>query len=75
MRVGANYIVQFDITEDKNLVIKIVVNALNHKIATYVTGSRRDPPFCTTRRVPSKFWAAGGAREWPLMGVPGGGGV
>ena len=53
MRVGANYIVQFDITEDKNLVIKIVVNALNHKIATYVTRSRA--PTLTTRRIPSQF--------------------
>ena len=45
MRVGANYIVQFDITEDKNLVIKNVVNALNHKIATYVTRQVRSPDF------------------------------
>ena len=37
MRVGAFYIVQFDTTEDKDLVIKNVVNALNHKIVIYVT--------------------------------------
>ena len=41
--MGANYIVQFDITEDKNLVIKNVVNALNHKIATYVTRQVKNP--------------------------------
>ena len=43
--MGANYIVQFDITEDKNLVIKNVVNALNHKIATYVTRQVKNPHF------------------------------
>ena len=34
MRVGAIYIVQFDTTEDKDLVIKNVVNARNHKFVT-----------------------------------------
>ena len=43
MRVGANYIEQFDTIEDKSLVIKNVVNALNHKIATYVTRQVRSP--------------------------------
>ena len=81
MRVGgANFIQQFIIVEDKDLVNKNMVNAHNNKFVTFITRSRRDPPFCTTRRVPSKFWAVreglvGGAREWPLMGAPGGGGV
>ena len=43
MRVGANYIEQFDIIGDKNLVIKNVVNALNHKIVIYVTRQIRSP--------------------------------
>ena len=43
--MGANYIEKFDIIEDKNLVNKIVVNALNHKIVTYVTRRIRSPYF------------------------------
>ena len=37
MRVGANYIKQFDIIEDKILINENVINALNHM--TYVTRS------------------------------------
>ena len=80
MRVGANYIEQFDIIDNKDLVNKNMVNAHNHKFMTFITRSRRDPPFCTTQRASSKFWAAReglirGARERLLTGAPGGGGV
>ena len=76
MRVGANYIEQFDIIEDKILIDKNVVNALNHM--TYVT--RSGAPILTGRRIPSEFWIFHeglnrGTREGSLRGAPTVGGV
>ena len=68
MRVGANYIVQFGIIEDKDLVNKNMVNAHNHKFVTFITRSRRETPHWNQPARAVRFWAVreglvGGARE------------